>query len=101
MDAHRSAQFVSQSSIPRVTGDLDMASSADFERFLVAIGPHATAVDLSGVTFFDSSALRVMLRCLKQNAGLRIVNPSAKVARILEMTQTQELFQDNTLSVRD
>ena len=101
MDAHRSAQFVSESSIPRVTGDLDMASAAELERFLVAIGPDATAVDLSGVTFFDSSALRVMLRSLKQNAGLRIVNPSPKVVRILEMTQTQELIQDNALTGRD
>jgi anti-anti-sigma factor len=97
MDAHRSTQFIFQSGIPRVTGDLDMANAADLERFLTNLGPDAAGVDFSGVTFFDSSALRVLLRCLKQNADLRILNPSSKVARILEMTQTHDLLRDNSL----
>jgi anti-anti-sigma factor len=97
MDQVSSAQFEHADGMPRIAGELDLANSADLERFLNELGPQATAIDFSGVTFFDSTALRVLLRTLKDNPEIRIVNPSTRVARILEITQTEHLLHATSL----
>jgi anti-anti-sigma factor len=72
---------------PAVQGELDLGSAPALEAFLANLdGDHE--VDLSGVTFFDSSALRVFLTIRRRNAKLRIVNPSESVLTVLEITGT-------------
>ena len=53
-------------------------------------------VDLSGLTFMDSSAQRVLLRAARrlEEAGpsLRLVNPVGEVRRLLELTGADQLI---------
>jgi anti-anti-sigma factor len=82
-----------------VTGDLDMAGGECLERVLLDIDDAGRVVhlDLSGVTFVDSTGLRSLLaasrRAQLDGRRLRLVNPSAVVRRLLEITATTDLFE--------
>lgn len=77
-----------------------MLTSAKLESdVLAAIGTAGTDtadLDMSGVTFLDSSGLATLLRLRKELHGrggtLRIVAPSGIVRRILEITSVLDLF---------
>jgi len=71
-----------------VRGDCDLSNAPQIEACLASFGGTALQVDLSGVTFFDSAALLVFLRAVRRNSHLRVVEPSASVQRILELTDT-------------
>ncbi len=95
-----------------VTGELDLVTAAQFEAELdtVVSEAHSPAnVDLSGVTFLDSSGLHALLRARSRLAGtdvqLVLVNPSQACRKVLEATDTTRLFEvvagnDDTLSRR-
>jgi|SRR5688572_18684082 len=72
-------------------GDLDIKTAPALEAVLAQLDGQGD-VDLSGVTFFDSSALRTFFVCRKRNANLRIVNPSNPVVRVLEITGMLDYF---------
>ena len=72
---------------PVLRGELDLLTVPTLEAVLAALDGY-NEVDLSGVTFFDSSALRTFLNARRRNDALRIVNPSAAVLRVLEVTET-------------
>ncbi len=46
---------------PTIRGDCDFAAARDIESWLATFDAQPLEVDLSGVTFFDSSALRAFL----------------------------------------
>jgi anti-anti-sigma factor len=73
---------------PALRGELDLLSVPALEVFLVGLEREGGNVDLSGVTFFDSSALRAFLSARRRNADLRILNPSKAVLKVLEITGT-------------
>lgn len=77
----------------RVSGELDMDGANELWLGLVsAIEPGAQLrLDLSGVTFMDSSALSAMLRA-SQERDIAIVDASPQVARLLELTRTGPRF---------
>ena len=72
---------------PALRGALDLLTVPALEALLAQLDG-VSAVDLSGVTFFDSSALRTFLSARRNNANLRIVNPSNAVVKVLEITGT-------------
>lgn len=80
-----------------VTGELDLLTSPQLqERLDVLIDDKATerlVIDLSGVTFFDSSALNVLLqaqgRAGERKVSLAIV-PSDAVSRVIDLTGVGE-----------
>jgi anti-anti-sigma factor len=74
---------------PTIRGELDLLCVPELERFFAGLDDDCQ-VDLSGVTFFDSSALRTFLGVRRRNARFRIVRPSKAVARVLEMTETSD-----------
>jgi anti-anti-sigma factor len=75
--------------VPTIRGELDLLTVPDLDRWLHALdGDSLIEVDLSGVTFFDSSALRAFLGMRRHNPRLRIVHPSKAVQRVLEITET-------------
>ena len=83
--------------VVRVTGELDLSTSPQLSAALMeAGGGTATSVtlDLGGVSFIDSSALRVLVlsgRALSQDGcELRIGARSDMVARVLAMTSLDE-----------
>lgn len=83
----------------RLSGDIDFACKKEFATLLE---PLATAdlviLDFEDVTFFDSSAIACLIalhRHMRENgtkAEIRIVEPSAVVRRILELTNLTSMF---------
>ncbi len=82
-----------------VMGDLDVAGGARLDRALLDIDDAGRVVhlDLSGVTFVDSTGLRSLLaasrRAQVDGRRLRLVNPSQVVRRLLDITATADLFE--------
>lgn len=74
---------------PTIRGELDLLAVPELEQWLRGLDGEPTIdVDLSGVTFFDSSALRTFLAVRRRTPRLRIVQPSKSVQRVLEITET-------------
>jgi anti-anti-sigma factor len=72
---------------PALRGDLDLLVAPALEVVLEQLDGKFE-IDLSAVSFFDSSALRTFLNARRRNPSLRIVNPSGVVVRTLEVTGT-------------
>ena len=81
---------------PTVRGECDLAAAAEIDDWLASFGSGPIAVDLSGVTFIDSSGLKAFLNARRRNPDLRIVAPSPVVARLLEITATHGFLVDGT-----
>jgi anti-anti-sigma factor len=78
-----------------LTGELDMQSSARFRAEVSAIlreqpVPTSIEVDLAGVTFVDSLGLGTLVVaqriCAELDVRLTVANPTAQVARLLEVS---------------
>jgi anti-anti-sigma factor len=67
----------------------------DIEAWLATFDSQPLKVDLSGVTFFDSSALRAFLNIRRRNPNMRVVNPSKAVRKVLELTNTVEYLVES------
>ncbi len=83
-----------------VTGEIDLVTAARFEEELAAVISDANSpafIDLSEVTFIDSSGLHVLIRARKHTVGtevrLVLLNPSEACRRVLEITNTNQLFE--------
>jgi anti-anti-sigma factor len=82
-----------------VSGDLDIAGVEEFlahaER-LLATRAATVELDLSGMTFIDSSGLGALVRlqrsALASGQELRLVDVPPSVVRILELTGLADLF---------
>ena len=77
---------------PTIRGECDLSNAPSMQRWLLSFDGELDEVDLSAVTFFDSSALRVFFNVRRHRPNLRIVSPSNIVLRVLEMTGTIDLF---------
>ena len=85
--------------VVEAAGELDIHTSVVFKDSLVgAIEEGATrvVVDLTGVTFIDSSALGALVggtrRSAEVGAELMIVCPAGSVARVIEITGLNRAF---------
>lgn len=88
--------------VAHVTGEIDMATCG---RLRDAIEPHLgtgqrIVLDLSGVTFMDSSCIAVLVQArttLTDDGGSLILrNPSTVAARLLTVAGMTELFDTET-----
>ena len=87
-------------SILVASGEIDLATADEFRdelRKLVADADSPALVDLSGVTFIDSSGIDV-LAGVRRNAGdagveLILVEPSPQVRMVLELTGLWDHFE--------
>ena len=77
----------------KLTGEVDLYTAPRFKDDLVALiddGAVDVVIDLSGVTFIDSTALGVIISGVKRlhdrDGRLRIVAASRPVVRILDIT---------------
>ena len=77
-----------------VRGECDMLSAPEIETWLASFAGKAVRIDLSGVTFMDSSGLKVFLNARRYNSKLRVVESSSTVMRLLEMTGTHDYLVD-------
>jgi anti-anti-sigma factor len=80
------AVFTIENSRPRVIGEVDFTNAEEFQRWLDDFDEKPLHIDMSEVTFFDSSALRTLLNAARQNETLRVVEPSLPVARLFVHT---------------
>jgi anti-anti-sigma factor len=83
-----------------VSGELDLLTAPRFLKELEAVTAEAHSpanLDLSAVSFMDSSGLEALLRTRRSVDGtdvsLVLVNPSPCVRRVLEATSTDALFE--------
>ena len=88
---------VGSATIVRVEGDLDMATSPELEQALENANPAGRiVVDLSGCTFLDSSALRVLVHQARaaEDAGgaIALVTTDPGILRVLEIATTDTLL---------
>jgi anti-anti-sigma factor len=86
-----------------IIGEIDMATAPEVSRAIDATRDDASrvVVDLTGVTFLDSSALNALVHCQRDLAendiGFRVVSPSDHAVRnVFEITHLT-----GTLSVVD
>ena len=74
----------------QLEGELDMATAGDLAEFLreAGEGPDQVVLDFSGISFMDSSGLRVILEAAGRREGggsLVILHPTAQVQRVLDI----------------
>lgn len=77
--------------------EIDVGSSGDFDTFLCGFDPAShLRLDMSGVTFCDSSGLRVLIEAAMrhEHAGgsFRISETSPIVSRLLQITSLTHLL---------
>ena len=79
--------------VAQIESELDLANGDDLVDYISTLLGEwhgRVEVDLSNVTFIDSSGLNALLRahrvCSERRATLVIVNPSEVVARLFELT---------------
>jgi anti-anti-sigma factor len=79
----------------KLVGELDLAGVPDVQARLARLNGDI-AVDASEVTFFDASALGMFVgvhrRCEARGDKLVLVNPSACMTRLFELTGLDALF---------
>ena len=80
-----------------IVGEIDMATAPEVARAIDSDHVEAgrVVVDLSEVTFLDSSALNALVRCqrdlARQDVSFRIVSPSDRAVRtVFEITHLTE-----------
>jgi anti-sigma B factor antagonist/stage II sporulation protein AA (anti-sigma F factor antagonist) len=77
-------------SIVRMSGELDLASSDRLSALLAELSDRTVVVDLAGLTFIDSSGIAALVAAKDrlQSAGRELVltRPQPNVDRVLEMT---------------
>ena len=83
-----------------VCGPLDLASASDLDDAFVSLGsqrPPLVLLDLAGVTFFDSTGLRALMRvvsrCEEIGTTVRLLNLPSQTRRVMEMTGTLDRFE--------
>jgi anti-sigma B factor antagonist len=77
--------------VVRVAGELDVQTAPALARCLDEIGP-ITALDLRAVTFVNSAGLGVLVRAALAAETRIMVQPSAALLRLLELTGMLNVF---------
>jgi anti-sigma B factor antagonist len=95
---HVTAEPLEDAIIIRATGEIDMSTVAVLRRELDTARAEAatTLLDLSGVTFIDSTGLQLMLEASRGSAvsdwGFFVVGSSRAVRRLLEVSDMADLI---------
>jgi anti-anti-sigma factor len=82
----------------RAVGEIDLGTANALRAELDSAHRDATAVllDLSGVTFIDSTGLQLLLEASENSAvgdwAFALVRPSTAVQRLIEVSGTADLF---------
>lgn len=99
MDLQLSTTQLRDYSLVEVGGEIDLSSGPKLQEHLVrALGQSegGLIVDLSGVTFCDSTGLAVLLKVRQQaeeaRKALRLAGPRRPVSRVLQVTELDRVF---------
>lgn len=92
-----SAHEADGTTVVRAEGELDLVGAPRLLQALPADGSSPVVLDLSRVTFMDSSGLRSLLEarqaCSEAGRGFAIARPSDAVARVLELVDLTGEFE--------
>jgi anti-anti-sigma factor len=77
--------------IPTVRGEVDLVAAPELTQWLASLDVERSHLDLSGVTFMGSAALRVFVEERGRTPSLRITRLSNVVRRLLDLTETEYL----------
>jgi anti-anti-sigma factor len=77
---------------PTIRGECDLSTADEIGAWLATFEEEPLEIDLAGVTFFDSTALRMLLMVWRRNPQMRAINPSKAVLKVLEITGTVDIF---------
>jgi anti-anti-sigma factor len=83
-----------------VAGELDIASATDLHHAIASaedLHPSSILLDLSGLTFCDSSGLQELVVAStrrRTNGGLRIIDLSPRVRRTIELAGLRDLLRE-------
>ena len=73
--------------VVRVSGELDMASTPEFETTLLSVTPEVPVViDLGDCTFLDSTGIGAIAGAVRRGSRISIVATNPAVVRVLEIT---------------
>ena len=78
-----------------VAGDFDMGDVETFRAALAEVtvsSRHTVTIDLEGLTYLGSAGLGELIRAAASGTGVQLANVPAHMRRILDLTQTAELF---------
>ena len=79
-----------------VSGEIDILTAPELEAALMGCDGSAVCVDLTGVTFMDSSGIAVLLRAHKRatdnGTELRVANAAPNVLKVFEVTQVNRVL---------
>jgi len=88
-----------QIAIVDVEGDIDLTRSLDFQKSLLSVlddGPQRIIVNLSGVSYMDSSGVaslvKLLARTRKSGCPLSLVGLTARVKSLFEITRLDIVF---------
>jgi anti-sigma B factor antagonist len=73
-------------------GELDAHTAPDLSDAVTSVAGAGTVVDLSGVSFCDSSGLRALVAAVHAGARVDLEGAPLQVLRVVELTGTRPLF---------
>ena len=82
-----------EGAVVRLVGELDMAEAPALTEAFAAVDAPSIVVDLSGLTFLDSSGLRVLVLAHRADRPLTLRAPSVAVARALTVSGVDQLLR--------
>ena len=95
----RAVKWVNSTAIAAAAGDIDLASSSDFQRDLLALlaeRPKRIIVDLSAVGYMDSSGVASLVKLLSRGrrygTSLALAGLTQRVRSIFEITRLSDIF---------
>jgi len=84
----------------RVVGEVDLYSSPDLRKAILKAVPSAEgglAIDLTGVTYIDSSGVATLVEGLRSarehGTAFALVSPSPAVMQVLELARLDSIFE--------
>jgi anti-anti-sigma factor len=82
---------VGEAGVIHLSGELDVQQAAALHQVLVR-SDDPLVLDMSRVTFVDSSVIRALVRTKNGRPGMQIVNMSPAVDRLMQLTGLTSFF---------
>ena len=80
-----------------VLGELDMASTPEFETTLLSVTPDLPVViDLAGCTFLDSAGIGAIAGAVRRSPRVSIVATNPAIVRVLKITALDTMVKVHT-----